>query len=107
MDQITLRLREDTIDALDDEAEDAGVSRSEYIRDVIESRHDTGELRDEIENLETTIQRLENEKRALIEDRQYTQELEVYVEKEQAWRNAGLVGRAKWWLFGPPEEVES
>lgn len=122
MEQITLRIPENTLESLEGEAEEHGVTRSEHIRDVIESRtehgEDVDELRNEIEELEAKIEQLEdeneevtrdlervkNEKQALIEQREENTELIKYVEQErtaeQQWREAGFTTRLKWKLFG-------
>ena len=40
MEQITLRIPENTLTAVEREADEHGTSRSEHIRDVLESRND-------------------------------------------------------------------
>lgn len=50
MQNVTLRLREETIDALDGEADEHDVSRSEYIREIVADRHEADEFRVEVEN---------------------------------------------------------
>lgn len=52
MDSITLRLQSDTIDQLNDEANARGVSRSEYVRDIIRSRDELQRLRDKHERIQ-------------------------------------------------------
>jgi len=49
MKQITLRIPEDTLESLDDEASELDRTRSEHIRDVVKSRHEADELRTEHE----------------------------------------------------------
>lgn len=123
----TLRLSEETLQALESEANDRGVSRSEYIREVIEHRGEYDrihgeyggeygeydELVDRIEDLERENQRLRNEKRTLIADREERKELVRYVEEQrdvERYRDrrqrkidqAGALTRAKWWLTGVP-----
>lgn len=104
MDSITLRLEPDTIKSLDDEADEHGVSRSEYIRTIIDRRHEHDRIRDEyeerIDDLKRDVERLQNEKQALIDDRQEKQKLVEYVEEEQSWRSASLPTRLRWWVFG-------
>jgi len=39
MRNVTIRSREELIDGLDGEADDKGISRSEYIREILEDRH--------------------------------------------------------------------
>ena len=48
MNPTTLRLSEDTLDTLADEAEERGLSRSQYIREVIDERHDDKRLQDRL-----------------------------------------------------------
>lgn len=126
MEQITLRIQEDTLESLEDEAAEHGISRSEHVRDVLESRNEHGantgeheantdELREEIHELEQELERRE----ALLEDLrsqlkvanskdERVDELAKYAEHErtqsQRWREAGLGTRMKWKLFGMPED---
>ena len=76
-------------------------SKSEAIRKCI-SRYE--ELQHEVDELETEVNRLKNEKRLILEDREEKAELVNYVEQErtaeQQWREAGLGTRLKWKLFG-------
>ena len=55
--QTTIRLEEELIEDLDEEAEDAGISRSEYIRQILRERRESEILQD---RLETTLERLES-----------------------------------------------
>jgi hypothetical protein len=85
MEQITLRAPEDTLEELDEEPEEDGVSRSEYIRDVLDSRtehtEEVTELRARADELETELDRVRNEKRLLLEEREEKAELVKYVEQ--------------------------
>lgn len=122
MHPITLRLSEDTLAELEEEAEARDMSRSEYIRSVIDARNEydelqadydrlraeyerkLDELRDEyeerIEELETENERLRREKRMILEQREEHTELVRYASTEKAYREAGLGTRMKWFLFG-------
>lgn len=91
MRQITIRLREDTIEELEAEAEDAGVSRSEHVRDVIASRADVERLRDRIETLEEQLAR-----RSQVEDR--VEELALELREDRAQVDAPWPVRwLDWW----------
>jgi len=72
MEQITIRLEADTLEAIEAEADDAGQTRSDYIRDVIGSRHesaaDVDALEDEIDDLEGEVERVENEREELLQE---------------------------------------
>ena len=65
MKQITVRLRENTLENIEAEADDRGLSRSEYLRDVIDSRNtadaDVDGMRDRIDELEDELNDLRDE----------------------------------------------
>jgi len=66
---ITIRLRGELIDRLDDEAEDKGVSRSEYVREILENRQRADELQDELEALRDRLESREDRIEAWEEQR--------------------------------------
>lgn len=111
MQQITLRLPEDVLEDVEAEAEEAGRTRSEYLREVIRTRNEHTEeaeqLREQVDELQTEVERLQNEKRTILEQREEKQELAQYVERERTineqWRQAGIITRTKWKLLGMPE----
>lgn len=96
MEQITLRLPTDTLDELDAEADERGIHRREHIWDMLETRNehagDVDELRERIDELETELERVRNEKRLILQERDI----------EQRWREADLWTRLKWRLLGMP-----
>ena len=144
MEQITLRIREHTLESIDGEADEHGKSRSEHMRDILESRNehaDAEELRDEIDELKEQLDavkaerdRLADEVEALEAENDELQstvdslearntdltnqlaeansridaanEIVEYVETERTaqerWREAGILGKAKYTLFGVP-----
>lgn len=98
MQQITVKLPDDTAESLNDTAESQyDGNRSDAIRDLLEKGL---EADDRIAALEQENERLRNEKRMLIQDREEKTELVEYVEEERSWRSAGIGTRMKWWLFG-------
>lgn len=128
MEQITVRVPERTLEALEEEATDHDVTRSEHIRSLIDARHDPDaeaerlreeaadleaeceRLRDRVAELERDVERVQNEKRLILEDREEKQELVRYVESErteqQRWRQASLATRVKWRITGMPAADE-
>lgn len=118
MEAITLRLEADTIESIDDEADERDLSRSEYIRNTLRTRHETEQLRREHERIqakhERRINELENERDRLQRKLTATNsrnddvdELVEYVEEERELqrrreerRDAPLWTRAKWYVFG-------
>lgn len=98
---VTTRIPDDTHRILEDMADEQDRSVSELVREHVEKGL---EYDDRVEELERQVIRLENEKRALIEDREERQQLVKYVEDELSYREAGLGTRMKWFLFGKKGE---
>lgn len=67
MQQITLRLGEELLDRLDEEADAAGVTRSEYIREILDERHDAGTV--DVATLHGVARELREREGALAEAR--------------------------------------
>lgn len=132
MRQITLRLSEDMLESLEGEADEHGVSRSEYIRDTLDSRHEADGLRDEyetriddlreehaaeVDELRTELDRaeariddLQNQLAAANQRIDAANDLVEYVRDErtaeQRRREAGALKRFRWWLGGMPQGDE-
>lgn len=104
LEMVTIRLGEQVLAELDDEAAEYGRTRSAHIREVLRTRNDHdnrgAEYEDRIENLEAGNERL---RRQLVATNQRVEEhtdLVQYVEDELSYREASLGTRVKWWLFG-------
>lgn len=71
MEQITLRVPDELREELDGDADERGVSRSEYVRDVLRTRRDTEQLRDRLDSREARIDELEEQlaRRSQIEEK--------------------------------------
>lgn len=121
MQNVTIRLPIRLLAELEREAEQQGVSRSEYIRTQLETRDEhervqrererlRAEYEKEIAELHERIEYLENRERVILEERQEKQELVRYVEDERTaaeqWRQAGLLTKAKWAVTGMPDDDE-
>lgn len=119
MEQITLRLDEETIKSLDDEADEHDRSRSEHIRKVIDSRTDVdelrkeheaevAELRDEIQSLEAKRDDLQRQLASANQRIDTTNELVEHVRETRSLEtkkaSAGIFTRTKWWLVGMEQE---
>lgn len=108
MKNITVRLDEEMIEELEQEADEHGRTRSEHIRTTLATRHEHNEHADEqkrrIEDLERENERLRNEKRLIVEQREEHTELVNAVKEERSLAkrkaNASVLTRAKWWLVG-------
>jgi len=53
---ITIRLQPELIDRLEGEADEEGVSRSEYIRQILRERRESEELREELDTLQERLE---------------------------------------------------
>lgn len=107
---VTSRIPDDTYRKLADEADETDRSMSELVREYVEKGLDYD---DDIADLERTVDRLENEKRTLIDARDEHTELVEYVEEERRLqqrreerRDAPAWRRAKWWMFGRNRDGE-
>jgi len=103
--QTTIRLEESLIEDLDSEAEERDVSRSEYVRQILQERRESEELREEVNTLrdrlesrEERIEELEQQltRRSQIEEKVEEVALEVREDREES--NAPFfVKWYKWW----------
>lgn len=102
MPRVTVSVTEEDKQYLKEKSGDGGEyeSMSEVMRDCITAHK-------QVDELETTVERLQNEKQTLIQDRQEHSEIVEYVEEEQTYRQASLPTRAKWWVFGKPDEPDN
>lgn len=104
---------------LEFEAAESGVSRSEYIRTILDDRHRADELADDLARKEERVESLENQlnRRSQVEEKvdvlanrfESSQELEARQQaREEARANATPWRRLKWWATGtdPADTLE-
>ena len=100
----TVTLRESDLSLLNELSGDSGAyeSRSEAIRAIIDGHSEANEL-------QTQVERLQREKRMILEQREENQELVSYVQREKAMQErreertqANVIRRAWWWVAGTP-----
>lgn len=99
MPRLTITLTDEQLELLEEKSGDSGEyeSKSEAVRNLI----DAGEqAEEELADLRTKVERLEREKRQILEQRQEHTDLVEYVEDELAYREQPLSVRLRWWLFG-------
>jgi hypothetical protein len=89
------------------EAEEGVESRAEAVRRCI-TRY--ANLQKDVEELRDELDRVKEEKRLILDDREERQELVKYVKDErtaeQRMREAGILTRTRWRLFGMDTEEE-
>lgn len=101
---ITIRLEGELIDRLESESDEDGVSRSEYIRQILREQGERRELEEEIrtlrERLETREERideLENQLARRSEIEEKVEEVALEVREDREDRNAPFF--VKWWQW--------
>lgn len=124
MDRISVTLPSETVSRLSDAVDESYDNRSEAVRELLEKGFEyekritkleqeyedhITELEEQVENLERETERLQNEKRLILEQREEHTELVEYIEEERdsdrrdhERRQAPAWRRAKWWLLGEP-----
>ena len=113
MQNVTLRMEDDLVESLDAEADDRDLSRSEYIRNILASRHDESALQRKNDQLQAQVDDLRSQLQATNQRIETTNELVEYVEEQrlaenraEQRRHANVLRRSWWWLTGVPEEDE-
>jgi hypothetical protein len=110
--QVAVRLELRKKAKLEREAAERGVSRSEYIREILDNRHRADELADELERKRDRIEELESQlrKRSNIEDKiedlpDKIRGADSYSERRQRMLDQASLGqRLRWKLTGVPVE---
>lgn len=106
MQNVTIRLRKELLDDLDEEADEEGVSRSEYVRTILEERRHADDLEAEVDRLrkrlesrEVRIEDLEEQlaRRSQIEEKVEEVRLEVKDQQEEVEEEAPFPIR--WWRW--------
>jgi predicted nucleic acid-binding Zn-ribbon protein len=109
MRQISVKLDESTIDSLDREADEQNTSRANLVRELIQTRNDSGELEEQLQDITETLQdtrdeleaqqreyerqladaqqeneRLQRERRQILEQREQNRELVAFADQQQS-----------------------
>ncbi len=112
---LTIRIREETKESLEEEADEYGVSVSEYVRDLIEKGREYDDLEGRLDDREERIEDLEEQlrRRSQIEEKiddlqdlpDIVREQESYSERRQRMLDqASVTQRFKWRFTGVPVE---
>jgi chromosome segregation ATPase len=98
---ITIRLRPEVIDRLEEEADEEGVSRSEYIRQILRERRESEELREEVdtlrERLERREERIEQLEEQLARRSQIEEKVDTLAKQQQEEEAPFFVKWYRWW----------
>lgn len=93
MDQMTFRIPSEVTEYIEGEASNDDVSKSEVVRNLLEMGMEYEELRSENERLRKQLQ-------ATNRQNEVNDKLVRYVEHDIDYHEAGIVTKAKWFLFG-------
>lgn len=112
MDPLTIRVREETKESLQEEADEYDVSVSERVRTLIERGREYDEVVERLEAREDRIAELEDQlrQRSTVEEKiddlpDKLRDVESYTERRQRKLDrAGLAQRLKWKVTGVPVE---
>lgn len=122
MQKISFRIPDEVMEDIEAYEDEKDLSRSEACRELISSafedergqsaddrlRSVREQYEDQIDDLEREIERLNRERRQILEQREEHDELVKAVEREQSLAErkaeAGLGTRLKWWAFGISDE---
>jgi len=112
--QVAVRLELRKKAELEREAAERGVSRSEYIREILDDRHRADELADELERKQDRIETLEDQLRERSRLRDEIQQLPDKIRDERSYSEkrqrkldeATITQRIRWKLTGVPVEQD-
>lgn len=113
MQNVTLRMDEDFVETLDAEADERDLSRSDYIRNILQSRDNANELQRKMDELQRKNDELRSQLQAANQRIDASNEIVEYVEeqrevedKREKRSHANVLRRGWWWLTGTPEDEE-
>ena len=115
MDKISVTLREDQVGQLSDLVGEEYDDRSKAVRDLLDRGFEYEDLKRECEQAEARVEDLRRQLQQTNAGERDVDELVAYVEeertiqqrredREQRRQSAPAWRRAKWWLFGRPDE---
>jgi predicted HicB family RNase H-like nuclease len=101
MQNVTVRLPEELTDELDAEADEQGVSRSEYIRETLQNRHEADELREEVSDLRDRLdareERVSELETQLARRSEIKEKVDTLAKREQEGDAPFFVKWYRWW----------
>lgn len=104
MDPHTIRMPEDLLDELAEEADERGVSRAKYIRSLLRQRTEYDELQRENERLRNQLAATNSRQDDVDELVEYVEEERAIQQRREERRDAPVWRRAKWWVLGRSDE---
>lgn len=94
MEPLTIRIREETKESLESEADEYDVSVSEYVRELIEKGREYDDLQERLESREERIETLEEQ---LARRSQVEEKIDTLASRHEDRRAPFFVEWYKWW----------
>jgi predicted DNA-binding protein len=118
MKNVTVRLSDEYVETLDEEADDLDMSRAKYLRDLIEQGREAEATQRELEATQAKVEDLRRQLQQANSRERDVDELVAYVEEERKLqrrredreqrreerRQANVFRRAWWYLAGAPAD---
>ena len=111
MKNVTVRLSDEYVETLDEEADNLDVSRARHLRDLIEKGREVEEIQSELEATQAKVEDLRRQLQAANSRERDVDDLVEYVEEErqiqrrrEERRQANMFRRAWWFVAGAPVE---
>jgi predicted transcriptional regulator len=118
MKNVTVRLSDEYVETLDEEADDSDMSRAKYLRDLIEQGREAKATQRELEATQAKVEDLRRQLQQANSRERDVDELVAYVEEERKLqrrredreqrheerRQANVFRRAWWYLAGAPAD---
>ena len=90
MEQITLRVQENTKESLQEEADEADKSLSEHIRTLIRNRHEDAGDDERVQDLQQRLEELRSEREELLQDSVRVEFLQDELERVREERDEAI-----------------
>jgi predicted nuclease with TOPRIM domain len=98
---VTVRLRDETVNDLNDEADCKDVTRSEHIREILERRHEVEQLTKEVERpqerLDTREERIDELEEQLARRSQLEEKVDLLAKQQDEADAPFFVRWYRWW----------
>ena len=101
MQNVTVRLPEQLVEELDAESDEQDVSRSEYIRETLQDRHEADELREEVSDLRDRLdareERVSELETQLARRSEIEKKVDTLAKREQESNAPFFIKWYRWW----------
>jgi predicted nuclease with TOPRIM domain len=104
MQQLTIRVADETAAEIEERADESDASKSEVARELLRLGSEHESLQAECDRLRRELQAANSRYDEHTELVEYVEDERLARQRERDRRSAPAWRRAKWWLFGTPED---